>query len=502
MIKKLFTLVLFLTIGAQMMAQNTNRCWSIDYETWNTTGQPALYIDCGNDNAFNSVEEITMEVWARAYTFAENRKILGKIQYAEPIDNGYVLGFENLHVYPEYFNPIIQQIPRPGDGPMPPDSSFVHIVSTYSGITGKIQSYVNGVLSGETTMFPSASIVPNDMPFIIGNAPWDMLSFQFYGDMDEVRIWDFAKTQEQIQNGMHHQLLGTEEGLVAYYNFNNAEGEVVPDNSTNQLDGVLSNYDHESTSWAISSAPVGDETMATMKDIGAIWYRNSENYHKLITENGIIVIGNIPEKDFRKYLVAGHNGNDGVANTFTPDTQPVDFIRTNREWYFNCTQNFSGGLTITIEDAGTNGEFPVDANPENYALLYRESAEDNFRALYHPIVPFEGIFQFNNIEFSNGYYALGYSSEIFELQGPDGIENTIFEDLMIGPNPVKDRLIIEGVPENTRVSVYNINGQIAGIYILNNKSNTINLSENKPGVYFLRLDYDGQKTTKKIIRNN
>ncbi len=56
-------------------AQSTdNKCWSIDYETWNTTGQPSLFIDCGNDEAFNLSDELSLEVWARAYTFAETVK--------------------------------------------------------------------------------------------------------------------------------------------------------------------------------------------------------------------------------------------------------------------------------------------------------------------------------------------------------------------------------------------------------------------------------------------
>ncbi len=104
---------------------------------------------------------------------------MGKIFYQDPIDNGYVFGFENLHVYAEFFNPTAQEVPRPGDGPMEPDSSFVHLVTTFSVSSGKVKNYVNGVLAGETSMFPSTGIRPNDNPFIIGNAPWDMLSFQF-----------------------------------------------------------------------------------------------------------------------------------------------------------------------------------------------------------------------------------------------------------------------------------------------------------------------------------
>ena len=500
MVKRILSLFLFLTLGGIIIAQSTNKCWSIDYETWNTTGQPALYIDCGNDDEFNLGGEFTLELWARAYTFAENRKILGKIFYNEPIDNGYVLGFENLHVYSEYFNPSIQQVPRPGDGPMDPDSSFVHIVSTYSNIDGNLKNYVNGVLTGETTMFPNTAVVANDNPFIIGNAPWDFLSYQFYGDLDEVRIWKKALNQTEIQSSMHSQLLGTEDDLVAYYNFNEAELGLVPDNGPNGFNGTLSNFDHESTNWAVSGAPVGDETMTQMLDVDAIWYHNNENYHKLITNNGILVIGDILEKDFSKYLVAGYNGNDGVESSFAPLSNPVGFIRTNREWYFNTAGNIGGGLTITLDDAGVNGEFPSNEDPQNYALLYRSNITENFVALAHPTIPFEGILQFNDQLFKDGFYALGYSTEEFVLQGPDAIFNEVFQNLIVSPNPTNNFMNIKGLPFNTNLSLLNAKGMLLGQYKLGDGDNSIDLSNLSNGLYFVQFEYKGQRTVRKIIK--
>ncbi len=295
--KHLLLLLAFISSALLVSAQSTeNKCWSIDYETWNNNGQPALYINCGNDNAFNMGGELSIEVWARAYTFAENRKMMGKVEYFDPIDNGYVFGFENMHIYAEYFNPTKQEVPRPGDGPIEPDSSFVHLVTTYSISSGKIQSYVNGVLAGETTMFPSAAVVSNDRPFIIGNAPWDLLSFQFYGDMDEVRIWNKALTQAEIKDRMFAELSGQEDGLVAYYNFNQAHDSIVPDSGPNGFEGILSNSDHISTSFAVSSAPVGNLTMASMQDIQAAWYRNAENYHRINTNYGVLIISGYPGK--------------------------------------------------------------------------------------------------------------------------------------------------------------------------------------------------------------
>ncbi len=494
----LFIAFVFVSMG--LLAQNEqNKCWSIDYETWNTTGQPALSIDCGNDDAFNVGGELTLEVWVKAYTFAENRKILGKCMFNDPFDNGYIMGFENLHVYSEFFNPTKQEVPRPGDGPMEPDSSFVHMVSVYSNTTGKIYNYVNGILAGETSMFPNTPIESNDRPFLIGSAPWDGFSFQFYGDMDEVRIWNRAKSQEEINNQMFAELTGTEEGLVAYYNFNLAADSTVPDAGPNGFDGTLSNADHESTGFLNSSAPVGDQVMNSMQDIDAAWYRNSDSYHKIVASHGLTVITDIEEKQFQKYVVMGQDGSEGIANDLAPEDAPAGFSRTARQWYINCTGGVAGSLTFTLEDAGTANDFPPDANISQYALLYRTSEEDAFKAVARPSSPFNGIFQINEIAFKDGFYALGYATEEFPINGWDGIENTLFEELSIQPNPANQYLMISGAPVNTNIRVFNINGQLLKEQSIH-QSNKLDLNQMESGIYFIEFESNGIKTNQKIIK--
>ncbi|OQX75930.1 MAG: hypothetical protein B6D61_09585, partial [Bacteroidetes bacterium 4484_249] len=42
----------------------------------------------------------------------------------------------------------------------------------------------------------------------------------FNGNMDEVRIWNVARTDEEIQSSMNYNLSGNESGLIGYWNFN------------------------------------------------------------------------------------------------------------------------------------------------------------------------------------------------------------------------------------------------------------------------------------------
>ena len=71
----------------------------------------------------------------------------------------------------------------------------------------------------------------------------------FGGEMDEVRIWEGARSQAEIMTYMNCELSGTESNLVAYYNLNqgvaggnNAGEDTAIDQSSNGNDGALLNF--------------------------------------------------------------------------------------------------------------------------------------------------------------------------------------------------------------------------------------------------------------------
>ncbi len=64
----------------------------------------------------------------------------------------------------------------------------------------------------------------------------------FHGQMDELRIWDVARNQTQIQNYMHSALTGTETNLLHYYDMSEGSGTNLYDNAGNN-DGTLMNMD-------------------------------------------------------------------------------------------------------------------------------------------------------------------------------------------------------------------------------------------------------------------
>ena len=111
-----------------------------------------------------------------------------------------------------------------------------HIAATYDGKTGTVYTDSN---------VTSLSAHPNGM----GNQKADFgIGFGLYptygscgffagsfdGIIDEVRIWNIARTEEEIQANMNSTLEGNEEGLVGYWNFDDG---TVKDLTTNGNDG-------------------------------------------------------------------------------------------------------------------------------------------------------------------------------------------------------------------------------------------------------------------------
>ncbi|MFK5971065.1 MAG: hypothetical protein QM487_13235 [Candidatus Marithrix sp.] len=81
---------------------------------------------------------------------------------------------------------------------------------------------------------------------------WSTLYSDYWmGDMDEVRIWNIARSQTEIQADMYASL-SSETGLVAYYQFDQDSGLEVIDTSNFNNNGVL-NGGYGPT-WLVSDA--------------------------------------------------------------------------------------------------------------------------------------------------------------------------------------------------------------------------------------------------------
>ena len=121
------------------------------------------------------------------------------------------------------------------------DGQCHHVAGTYDGTTATI--YVDGVPAG------SANYNYNTIgsAFYIGAHPQAGWFEDFF--LDEVSVWNYAKTAAEIQTAGSTTLTGSEPGLVALYNFGNGPGSsVVTDLAGGNNNGTLVNMD-PNTDW-------------------------------------------------------------------------------------------------------------------------------------------------------------------------------------------------------------------------------------------------------------
>ena len=116
------------------------------------------------------------------------------------------------------------------------DGQWHHVAAVVSSEgTGYMRIYYDGQMVKEVTgtgniTFPATSLY-------LGAR--HTFSAYFLGQVDDVRIWNTARTQQQIQNNMNTELTGNETGLVSYWKFNEGSGTTATD-SAGSNDGTIS----------------------------------------------------------------------------------------------------------------------------------------------------------------------------------------------------------------------------------------------------------------------
>ena len=115
--------------------------------------------------------------------------------------------------------------------------NWYHIAGVIDAPNHRMQLFVNGREVESRDDYHSDNIYASSLPLSIGwthEEGWGYGSFA--GFIDEVRIWDIARTPEEIQDTMNNPIPGNSEGLIAYWNFD--EDKPV-DSSDNGNDGIL-----------------------------------------------------------------------------------------------------------------------------------------------------------------------------------------------------------------------------------------------------------------------
>lgn len=128
-------------------------------------------------------------------------------------------------------------------------NEWQHIAVVYNEASGSMKFYKNGVAFTYST---SIGQPVSAQKFAIGSSQQAGPNQFFKGRISEVRVWNYERTQAQIQDNMNTELTGEETGLVAYYPFK--QGNPYQFNNTTILYDEVGTNNGTITGFALSGS--------------------------------------------------------------------------------------------------------------------------------------------------------------------------------------------------------------------------------------------------------
>lgn len=469
----------------------------IDYIQFTQDNQ-LRFINAGNDASLNPGGNLTMELWFKVYATTWNQKMIGKLN--PNFNSGYMMGIDQGNIYPEIWTPNLNQIQDGGIPATPSPYYWIHFAVVYEQ-NGMMSAYINGELV--TSVAAGAlPIATNSDDLIIGIAPWDLSNFQYFGSMDEVRLWNVARTQAEIQSTLHSELTGSETGLILYYDFNGSNGSSFTDVSPAGNDGTGNNTGAANV--ISSMAVLGDADMSTMMEVKGLWNALGTTDPRFVTTtNGMsMTASNIAEDD---YVVFGHDGGMGTSAADIAAGAPANFERADRVWYLNEVGDMMGNFIIDLDNtAGGGATLATGQSAVNYTLLYRSGATGDFSPVFGGNAINGNVVQFNDIPLESGYYTIGVGDDMWvgstSLQELDEADQ-----LKVYPNPSSGLVSIALMGELNLQTIEVVNALGAVVYTESMNGQTIrgmhvlDLEGLEDGIYFVRLSNGEYTATRRIM---
>ena len=494
--KYIFLLFICLVSFNNIFSQTpAGKCFHVDYPIWTQSSNPTVYFSCGNNNVLNPDYEITIETWINLYDNSWNQKIVGKVDgNGTTFNNGYCQAIQSGQNYCEIWNPSSNSL---SNGGLPKDSVWAHLATTFSA-GDSMKVYINGKLVGSKSVSGS-TIAGGTSPLIIGVCPWQTYSsFQTFGNIDEVRIWNYAKSIDQINADMHIPLHGDEAGLVAYYNFNETSGDTLHDKTANLNHGVCNVASANYWWWENSYAVVGDDRMYDQTDVTGIWYGKDQTANPFsVTQTGLNMVTDIKAKAY-DYVVYGNDADTGTTTNNLAIGAPTNYIRASRIWYVNKGGNVNADMIFNlINSAGGGTQLPTGKPTSHYTLLVRDDTTGNFAPLASADYTNGVGIKFSNVNLQNKYFTIGVGDAAWaSIHENSGIQR----EIRVFPNPVTSNLNIKNIlNSDISISLYDMFGKQVYDKSTDSFSTSIDMTGFSDGIYVVKIIKGNEIFNDKII---
>jgi hypothetical protein len=240
--------------------------------------------------------------------------------------------------------------------------AWYHVALTYDAslATDNVKLFVNGVQKAQANLKGTILTDTMDSPLKVGNS-----SGTGGFSIDELRLWNKPLAGTEIASGMNYTRSGLEDGLVAYYDFNDTTMDITGRGN----DGILMFKE----AYTASAAPVTD---ATTRIIGMSGNLTFGNVKVGSTANATMTVsntGNSPLTVSGINYPAGFTGNWASGTIAAGGSQDVTVTFTP-----SAAQPYSG--TITVSSDATSGTNTIAASGQGTQTALEAWQAANFTA--------------------------------------------------------------------------------------------------------------------------
>jgi len=300
----------------------------------------------------------------------------------------------------------------------------------------------------------------------------------FNGNLDEVRVWNGAKTVSEINATMNTCLSGTETGLLAYYQFENGAGSsTLTDISPNGNNGTLTNM-NPATDWGTGSSVcstcniemtqtitinVGQHSTSSITETACNSYTSPSGNFTWVTSG--VFSDTIPNVSGCDSVITVNLTINTVDNTTTLNVNTVTANQTGATYQWLDCNNANAVIIGAIAQSFT----PTVTG--NYAVEVTMNGCSDTSACVNVIIT--------------------------------SINELALAGIKIYPNPVNDNIFIElaNLAQATKITIVSIDGkEVYSNATINSNKLAIDAAAWSKGVYFITITSDKNSNTMKLIK--
>ncbi len=317
----------------------------------NLNGSGFLFVP-GQNNAFafEGRTSFTLEAWVRPTSRAWMDVIS---RHTGGVYGNFILSLNNLgqvSVWREHA-PWTWVVDTSNNGALALNA-WSHIAATYDG--SRIRIYVNGQLRNET--LDETAVGAGFTPTRVG-ARGD--GSNFFGDLDELRIWNVARSETELRMAYRSPLSGFETGLIGYYRFDEGFGVWAFDLSK-ELDDTKENLRISGTVNWITNGDTPTKTVWVPEDhAGFEIFVAALEFDRTQT----ITLGE-PTQPSNGRVVRRASAAGGTAYVYTPNP---DYSGADSFRYTASANGVTASGTVLIQVENINDP-PVISNLDNLVL--------------------------------------------------------------------------------------------------------------------------------------